>query len=119
MSTYVPIFLHLWEVSIFCFNMKKSVALKMLGKTNGDGTISGRTCRESFQCLKNGDFDVKDQHGSGRQNMFAATETDEDSHRTSLSKAQYSDRQVKVILQQVISRPHVTNSVKIYMEMLK
>ncbi|GFS95201.1 mariner Mos1 transposase [Trichonephila clavipes] len=65
MSAYEPNSRHLREVLIFCFNMKKSAAEahRMLSNTYGDAAIIERTCREWFQRFKNGDFDVKDQHG--------------------------------------------------------
>ncbi|GFW72334.1 mariner Mos1 transposase [Trichonephila clavipes] len=65
MSTYEPNSHHLREVLIFCFAMKKSAAEahRMLSNTYGEAAISERTCRECFQCFKNGDFDVKGQHG--------------------------------------------------------
>ena len=53
---------HLREVLIFCFKMKKSAAEahRMLSNTSGEAEfISERTCREWFQCFKNGDFDVQ------------------------------------------------------------
>ena len=34
----------------------------MLSNTYGEAAISKRTCREWFQCFKNGDFDVEDRH---------------------------------------------------------
>ncbi|GFU27461.1 GRAM domain-containing protein 1B [Trichonephila clavipes] len=65
MSAYEPNSRHLWEVLIFCFNMKKYVAEahRMLSNTYGEASISEKTCRELFQRFKNGDFDVEDQHG--------------------------------------------------------
>ncbi|GFX16749.1 uncharacterized protein TNCV_4187241 [Trichonephila clavipes] len=58
MSAYEPNSRHLREVLIFCFNIKKSAdeAHRMLSNTYGEDAISERT-------VKNGDFDVKDQHG--------------------------------------------------------
>ena len=51
MSVYEPNSRHLWEVLIFCFNMKKSAAEahRMLSNTYGEAAISERTCREWFQ----------------------------------------------------------------------
>ena len=39
----------------------------MLSNTYGEAAISERTCREWFQCFKNGDFDVEDRHSGGRE----------------------------------------------------
>ena len=33
-----------------------------------------RTCREWFQCFKNGDFDVEDRHSGGREKIFEDAE---------------------------------------------
>jgi len=44
----------------------------MLSNTYGETAISERTCREWFQCFKNGDFDIEDRHGGGREVFKAA-----------------------------------------------
>ncbi|GFU79258.1 uncharacterized protein TNCV_2137811 [Trichonephila clavipes] len=65
MSAYESNSRHLWQVLIVCFNMKKSASEvhRILSNTYGGAAIRERTCREWFQRLKNGDFDVEDQHG--------------------------------------------------------
>ncbi|GFX50000.1 mariner Mos1 transposase [Trichonephila clavipes] len=72
MSAYEPNSSYLWEVLIFCCNMKTSAAEahRMLSNTYGETTISERTCREWFQRSKIGDFEVEDQHGGGREKVF-------------------------------------------------
>ncbi|GBP65336.1 Mariner Mos1 transposase [Eumeta japonica] len=52
--------------------MKKSAAEahQMLSNTYGEAAISERTCQEWFQCFKNGDFDIEDQHDYGRGKVF-------------------------------------------------
>ncbi|GFS68654.1 mariner Mos1 transposase [Trichonephila clavipes] len=86
MSAYEPNSRHLREVLIFCFNMKKSAAYRMLSNTYGEAAISERTCREWFQRFKDGDFVVEDQHGGGRENVFEDAELeallDQDSCQT-------------------------------------
>ncbi|GFT60058.1 mariner Mos1 transposase [Trichonephila clavipes] len=88
MSAYEPNSRHLWEVLLFCFNMKKSAAEahQMLSNTYGEAAISERTCREWFQRFKNGDFGVEDQHGGGREKVFEDAELeallDQDSCQT-------------------------------------
>ncbi|GFU98278.1 mariner Mos1 transposase [Trichonephila clavipes] len=68
--------------------MKKSAAEahRMLSNTVGEAAISERTCREWFQRFKNGDYEVEDQHGVGREKVFedAELETllDQDSCQT-------------------------------------
>ncbi|GFT40249.1 mariner Mos1 transposase [Trichonephila clavipes] len=68
--------------------MKKSAAEahQMLSNTYGEAAISERTCREGFQRFKNGDFDVEDQHGGGRDKIFKDAELeallDQDSCQT-------------------------------------
>jgi len=58
----------------------------MLSNTYGEAAISERTCREWFQRFKNGDFDVEDRHGGGREKVFEDAELkallDQDSCRT-------------------------------------
>jgi len=46
----------------------------MLSNTYGEAAISERTCREWFQRFKNGDFDVEDRHGGGREKVFEDAE---------------------------------------------
>ncbi|GJQ75816.1 hypothetical protein Trydic_g17885 [Trypoxylus dichotomus] len=75
MSCYEPNYRHLQEVLIFCFNMKKSEAEahRILSNTYGEiATSEGTCCR--FQCFKNGDFDIKDRHGGGREKIFTDAE---------------------------------------------
>ena len=77
MSVYEPNFRHLWEILIFCFNMKKSAAEahRMLSNAYGEAAISiERTCCGWFQRFKNGDFDVEDRHSSGREKVFEDAE---------------------------------------------
>ncbi|GFT49523.1 mariner Mos1 transposase [Trichonephila clavipes] len=87
MSAYEPNSRHLREVLIFCFNMTKSAAEahRMLSNTYGEATIRERTCREWFQRFKNGDFEVEDQHGGGREKVFEDAELeallDQDSYQ--------------------------------------
>lgn len=88
MSTFVPNSRHLREVLIFCFNMKKSAAEahRMITQTYGENTLSERTCREWFQRFRNGNFDVEDRHGGGREKVFEDEELeallDQDSCQT-------------------------------------
>ncbi|GFU28458.1 mariner Mos1 transposase [Trichonephila clavipes] len=88
MSAYEPNSRHLRDVLIFCFNMKKSAAEahRMLSNTYGKSGISERTCREWFQRFKNGDFDVENQHGGGKEKVFEDAELeailDQDSCQT-------------------------------------
>ncbi|GFX45686.1 mariner Mos1 transposase [Trichonephila clavipes] len=76
MSAYEPNSRHLREVLIFCFNMKKSAgaAHRMLSNTYREDAISEGTCREWFQRFKNGDFEVEDQHGGGREKVLEDAE---------------------------------------------
>ena len=46
----------------------------MLLNTYGEATLSERTCREWFQRYKNGDFDVVDRHGAGKEKFFEDSE---------------------------------------------
>ncbi|GFW05015.1 hypothetical protein TNCV_598091 [Trichonephila clavipes] len=51
--------------------MKKSAAEahRMFSNTYAEAAISERTRREWFQSFKNGDFNVKDQHGIWRDQL--------------------------------------------------
>ena len=80
MSVYEPNPRHLREVLIFCFNMKKSAAHRMLSNIYGEAAISERTYREWFQRFKNGDFDVQGHAlylvGSARRSVLRTVKTD-------------------------------------------
>jgi len=56
--------------------MKKSAAEahRIFSNTYGETAISERTCRQWFQCFKNGDFDIEDRHGGERENVFKNAE---------------------------------------------
>ena len=70
---------HLREVLIFCFHLNKTAAEahRMLSSTYGEAALGERTCREWFQRLKSGDFDFKDRHGGGKENIFEGPEFEE------------------------------------------
>ena len=72
MSVFESYSRHLWEVLIFRFHLKKTAAEAhpILSSTYGEAALSERTCREWFQNFKNGDFDVEDRHGGGKENIF-------------------------------------------------
>jgi len=57
----------------FSVSIWRNLRLK-LSKTYGETAISERTCRESFQRFKNGDFDIKDRHGGRREKVFKNAE---------------------------------------------
>ena len=72
MSFFEPNSRYLWEILIFCFHLKKTVAEahQNLLSTYGEAGFSGRTCREWFQRFKRGYSDIADRHGSGKQIIF-------------------------------------------------
>ena len=76
MSVFEPNSRHLREVFIFCFYLKKTAAEahRMLSSTYVEAALSERTCRELFQCFKNGDFDVEYRHGDGKEQIFEDSE---------------------------------------------
>jgi len=39
-----------------------------------NAAVSEKTCREWFQHYKNGDFDIEDRHGGGREKVFKDAE---------------------------------------------
>ncbi|GBP85884.1 Mariner Mos1 transposase [Eumeta japonica] len=86
MSKFEPNKLHLRELLIYFFNLKKSAeAHRLLVEVHNEATLSERTC-EWFQKFKNGDFDVKDKDRSRRSKIYEDAELDklleEDSSQT-------------------------------------
>ena len=68
--------LHLQEILIFCFHLKKTAAEahRMLSSTYGEAAPSERTCREWFQRFKSADFEVEDRHCGGKYEIFEDSE---------------------------------------------
>ena len=69
MSSFEPNKRHLRELLIYFFNLKKSAAEahRLFVEAYDEVALSERSCREWFQKFKNGDFDVEDRHGGGRE----------------------------------------------------
>ena len=88
MSSFEPNKRHLRALLIYFFNLKKSAAEahRLLVEAHGEGALSERSCREWFQKLKNGEFDVEDKERSGRPKVYGDAELesllDEDSCQT-------------------------------------
>ncbi|GBP70294.1 Mariner Mos1 transposase [Eumeta japonica] len=61
------------------FNLKKSAteAHRFLVEAYNETALSERTCREWFQKLKNGDFDVEDKDTNGRPKIYDDAELEE------------------------------------------
>ena len=91
--------------------MKKSAANahRMLSNTYGEAAISERTCREWFQCFKNGDFDVEDRHSGGREKVFEDSELEALLEQDSCQNQEELARLLGVT-QQVISKRHGNDS---------
>ena len=72
MSSFEPNKRHLQKLLICFFNLKKSApeAHRLLVETYGEAALSARSCRESFQKFKNGEFDMEDKERSGRQKVY-------------------------------------------------
>ena len=76
------------ELLIYFFNLKKSEAEthQLLVEAYGEAALSERSCREWFQKIKNGEFDVEDKERSGRPKVYEDAELelllDEDSCQT-------------------------------------
>ena len=77
MSVFEPNSRHLQEFLIFCFHLKKTATEvhRMLSSTYYVAALSERTHRKWFQRFKSSDFDVKDQHGGLKKNIFEDSET--------------------------------------------
>ena len=78
MSSFEPNKRHLQELSIYFFNLKKSVAEahRLLVEAYDDAALSERSCREWFQKFKNSEFDVEDKERSGRPKVYEDMELD-------------------------------------------
>ena len=76
MSSFEPNKLHLREVLIYFFNLKKSEAEahRLLVETYREAALSERSCREWFQKFKNGEFDIEDKERSGRPKVYEDVE---------------------------------------------
>ena len=63
---------HLWEVLIFFFHSKKTVAEahRELQKVYGDVSLSKTTCRDRFSRFEDSDFDVDDRPREKRPKAF-------------------------------------------------
>ena len=63
---------YLPELLIYFFNLKKSAveAHWSLVETLGKAVLSERSCRQWFQKLKNGEFDIEDKERSGRPKVY-------------------------------------------------
>jgi len=63
---------HLREISIFCFNWKKSAAevIECLSKFMVTLLQLKKSCREWFRRFKNGDFSIEDNPRSGQPKKF-------------------------------------------------
>lgn len=72
MSDYVPTKVHLREVSLHHFLMKKTAAesYRILVEVYGEYAPAENTCRKRFRRFKAGDFDVDDKERSGRPKKF-------------------------------------------------
>ena len=105
MSIFEPNSRQLRKVLIFCFHLKKTATEthRMLSSTYGKAALSERTCREWFQRFKSGDFDIKDRHGGGKENIFEDSEMEalltEDSCQTQKETAESL-----AVIQQSISK---------------
>ena len=88
MSSFEPNKRRLRKLLIYFFNLKKSVAEahQLLVEAYDEAALSEKSCREWFQKLKNGEFDVEDKEHSGRPKVYEDAELesllDEDSCQT-------------------------------------
>ena len=96
---------NLRKVLIFCFHLKKTAAAThwMLSSIYSVAALSGIACRERFQRFRSGDFDVKDQHGDGKEKFFEDSELEallaEDLYQT-----QEESAELLGVTQQTISK---------------
>ncbi|EGI60884.1 Mariner Mos1 transposase [Acromyrmex echinatior] len=77
MSSFEPNKRHLRELLIYFFNLKKSAAEahRLLVEAYGEAALSEKSCREWFQKVKNGEFDIEeDKECSGRPKVYEDAE---------------------------------------------
>ena len=88
MASFEPNKRHLRKLLIYFFNLKKSGAKahRLLVETYGEAALSEKSCRESLQKFKNGEFDIEDKERSGRPKVYEDAELkallDQDSWQT-------------------------------------
>ena len=87
---------HLRELLIYFFNLKKTAAEahRLLVETNGEATLSERSCRKWFQKFRNGEFDIEVKERSGRKKVCEDAELEELLYQDSLQtqEEQYDGR---------------------------
>ena len=87
MSSFEPNKRHFWELLIYSFNLKKSVAEahRLFVEKYGEAALSKKSC-EWFQKFMYGEFDIEDKERGGRPKVYEepALEAllDQDSGRT-------------------------------------
>ena len=76
MSSFEPNKRHLWEILIYFFNWKKSVAdaHRLLVEKYGEAAFRERSYREWFQKFKNDEFNIEDKECSGRSKVYGDAE---------------------------------------------
>ena len=76
MSSFLPNKCHLRELLNYFFNLKESAAEvhRLLVETYVEAALSEISCREWFQKLKNGEFDIEDKERCGRPKVYEDTE---------------------------------------------
>ena len=100
MSSFEPNKCYLRKLWIYFFNFKKSSvqANRLLVETYGEAVLSERSCRECFQKLKNGEFDVEDKERSGRPKVYEDAELEsllnEDSCQTQDSTSNFTSLKI-------------------------
>ena len=72
MLSFVPNKRHLWELLIYFFNLKKSVAEAY--RLLGEAALGERNYREWFQKFKKAEFDIEDKEHSGRPKVYEHAE---------------------------------------------
>ena len=72
---------HLRELLIYFLNLNKSAAdasdssnHRLFVETYSEAALSERSCRELFQKLENGEFDIEDKERSGRPKAYEDAE---------------------------------------------
>ena len=105
---------HFLKVLIFYFYLKKTaVAVHlMLSSPFGEAVLSERTCHKWFQSFKNGNFDIEDRHGSGKEKIFEDPELEALFAEDSCQTQKELSESLRVTQQAILKRPKVMGMIQ-------
>ena len=92
---------------IFCFHSKKTAAEyhRLLLSIYAEAALSKGTCREWFQRLKSGDFNLEDRHVGGKQKIFEDSELEALLAEDTYQRKEKLAESLEVTQQAMLKRP--------------